>query len=92
MSRRPLILVIALAVGDYFLWSWSLNGNHDVIALIAGLTLPPLAIAALWLLALTAARVLGGLTRRPGATAPPQRRSARDEAAAAEQAPRKLAA
>jgi hypothetical protein len=40
------------------LWNWSLNGNHDVLALIAGLTFPPLAVAAVWLLALTIAGLL----------------------------------
>ena len=38
-------------LGDYLLWNWSLNGNHDVLALVSGLTLPPLALACLWLLA-----------------------------------------
>ena len=52
MSRRPLVLVIGLTVGDYLLWNWSLSGNHDVIALVSGLTLPPLVLASLWLLAL----------------------------------------
>ena len=45
MSRRTLVFVLGLTVGDYLLWSWSLNGNHDVIALASGLTLPPLALA-----------------------------------------------
>ena len=43
MSRRPLVFVSGLTVGDYLLWNWSLNGNHDVLALVSGLTLPPLA-------------------------------------------------
>jgi hypothetical protein len=46
-------------VGDYLLWNWSLNANHEVIALVSGLTLPPLALSAVWLLALTVARLLG---------------------------------
>lgn len=94
MLRRPLVFVLALAVGDYFLWNWSLNGNHDVIALVAGLTLPPLAIAALWLLALTIARLLGHATRRSAARrpAPARPRPGRADAAPAEQTSRKLAA
>ena len=45
MSYRPLVLVSGLTLGDYLLWSWSLNHNHDVLALVSGLTLPPLAVA-----------------------------------------------
>jgi hypothetical protein len=62
--HRPLAIVSGLTIGDYLLWNWSLNGHHDVLALISGLTLPPLAIALLWLLALTLARVLASTTRR----------------------------
>jgi hypothetical protein len=58
VSHRPLALVSVLAVGDYLLWNWSLNGNHDVLALVSGLTLPPLAIACIWLVALSAMRLL----------------------------------
>jgi hypothetical protein len=63
VSLRPLVLVSGLTFGDYFLWNWSLNGNHDVIALVSGLTLPPLALAFLWLLALSFARLLARTTR-----------------------------
>jgi hypothetical protein len=59
VSHRPLVLVTGLTVGDYLLWNWSLNGNHDVLALISGLTLPPIAVACLWLMALTVARLAG---------------------------------
>jgi hypothetical protein len=58
VSHRPLALVSVLAVGDYLLWNWSLNGNHDVLALVSGLTLPPLAIACVWLIALSVMRLL----------------------------------
>ncbi len=58
MSRRSLVFVTALTVGDYLLWNWSLNGNHDVLALVSGLTLPPLAVVCVWLLALSVARLL----------------------------------
>ena len=51
MSHRPLVFVSGLTLGDYLLWNWSLNANHDVLALVSGLTLPPLAVACLWLLA-----------------------------------------
>ncbi|HEY4812477.1 MAG TPA: hypothetical protein VIH71_15610 [Solirubrobacteraceae bacterium] len=65
MSHRPLVLLSGLTLGDYLLWSWSLNSNHDVLALVAGLTLPPLAVACIWLLALSVARVLANTARRP---------------------------
>jgi hypothetical protein len=64
VSRRPLVLVSALAVGDYLLWNWSLNGNHDVLALVSGLTLPPLVVIFLWLLALNFASMLAGAMQR----------------------------
>jgi hypothetical protein len=62
-----LVLAFALAAGDYLLWNWSLNGNHDVLALISGLTLPPLAVVFLWLLALSVASALASSFRRPSA-------------------------
>jgi hypothetical protein len=65
VSHRPLVFLSGLTLGDYLLWSWSLNGNHDVIALVAGLTLPPLAVACIWLLALSVARVLASTARHP---------------------------
>ena len=43
VSHRPLAFVPGSPLGDYLLWNWSLNGNHDVLALVSGLTLPPLA-------------------------------------------------
>ena len=58
MFHRPLAFLSGLTVGDYLLWTWSLNGNHDVLALVSGLTLPPLVIASLWLLALSLARFI----------------------------------
>jgi hypothetical protein len=60
-----LAIVSGLTIGDYLLWNWSLNGSHDVLALVSGLTLPPLAAAFIWLIALTGARLLAR-TGRPG--------------------------
>jgi hypothetical protein len=57
--------VSGLTVGDYLLWSWSLGGNHDVLALVSGLTLPPLAVACLWLLVISLARLIARTARRP---------------------------
>ncbi len=68
MPYRPLVFLSGLTAGDYLLWNWSLNANHDVLALVSGLTLPPLALAALWLLALTVARLIAS-TARPAARA-----------------------
>jgi hypothetical protein len=61
-----LAIVSGLTIGDYLLWNWSLNGSHDVLALVSGLTLPPLTAAFVWLIALTGARLLARTTRRSG--------------------------
>ncbi|HWX97116.1 MAG TPA: hypothetical protein VNZ01_09730 [Solirubrobacteraceae bacterium] len=66
MSYRPLAFVSGLTLGDYLLWNWSLNANHDVIALVSGLTLPPLVLAFAWMLALTLVRLIGSSARRSG--------------------------
>jgi hypothetical protein len=73
VSHRPLAIVSVLAVGDYLLWNWSLNGNHDVLALVSGLTLPPLAIACIWLFALSVMRLLAHTVNR---SRPPVRTAA----------------
>lgn len=57
MSHRPLIFVSGLTLADYGLWNWSLSGNHGVLELVSGLTLPPLVAALLWLLTLNVARL-----------------------------------
>ena len=67
MSLRPLVFLTGLTLGDFLLWNWSLNGNHDVLALASGLTLPPLAVAFLWLLVLNLARLIVLVARRPAA-------------------------
>lgn len=78
MTYRPLAIVSGLTLGDYLLWDWSLNQNHDVLAVVAGLTLPPLALAWLWLLAVTLVRLTARTTRRSSQRAAGRRaRSAR---------------
>jgi hypothetical protein len=78
VTYRPLAIVSGLTLGDYLLWDWSLNHNHDVLAVVAGLTLPPLALAWLWLLAVTLVRLTARTTRRSSQRAAPRRaRSAR---------------
>jgi len=76
VSHRPLALVSGLTVGDYLLWNWSLTNGHDVLALIAGLTLLPLGTAWVWLLTLGLARLLARSARR-GSSISARRRSAR---------------
>jgi hypothetical protein len=66
VSYRPLAFVSGLTLGDYLVWNWSLNANHDVLALISGLSLPPLFLACAWLLALSLIRLVGGSSRRSG--------------------------
>jgi hypothetical protein len=70
VSARPPVLLSGLTIGDYLLWNWSLNGGHDVLALIAGLSLPPLTVACIWLLAVTGARLLARYTRASDRLAP----------------------
>jgi hypothetical protein len=64
---RALPLLLVLTAADYALWDWSIADGHDIVSLIAGLTLLPLAAAALALLALGAARLLGFVLARPAA-------------------------
>ena len=87
VSQRPLAIVSALALGDYVLWNWSLGANHYVLALIAGLTLPPLAIVLVWLLAVGVARLVGRFTIGSRARAQERRLAALDRALRARSAP-----
>jgi len=64
VSYRPLAFVSGLTLGDFILWHWSLNANHDVLALVSGLTLPPLGLVCLWLLALNVLRMIGRSANR----------------------------
>ena len=65
MSRATLVTVPVLTLGDLLLWHWSLAGNHDVLALVSGLTFLPLLVASLWLLVITLVRVLARGARWP---------------------------
>jgi hypothetical protein len=64
---RSLAVVGVLALGDYLLWNWSLGANHDVVALVAGMTLIPLLIALAWLVVVAVARLLAYTAQRPKA-------------------------
>jgi hypothetical protein len=68
---RALVSLLVLTAADYALWDWSIAEGHDIVSLVAGLTLLPLAAVSLGGLVLTGARVLGfllgsssGLARR----------------------------
>jgi hypothetical protein len=63
--RPRLVLVVLLALGDYLLWNWSLSANHDILALVSGMTLIPLLIALVWLLVLAVARLIAHTAQRP---------------------------
>ena len=58
MPYRPLAVVSGLTIGDYLLWNWSLGANHEIVALVSGLTLPPLAIVFIWLSVVAIAHVI----------------------------------
>jgi hypothetical protein len=94
----PLLLV--LTAGDYALWAWSIAEGHDVVSLVAGLTLLPSAAACLAMLAVGAARLLGMALERPSARAGERERAvakpasvpSSPESAKDERASRRLAA
>jgi hypothetical protein len=68
---RALATLLVLTASDYLLWDWSIAGGHDVVALVAGLTLLPLAAVSLAQLVLAAGRLLGlllGASSRTAAT------------------------
>jgi hypothetical protein len=59
------VLLLVLTAVDYALWDWSIADGHDIVSLVAGLTLLPLAGMSLGGLVLVGARVLGLLLGRP---------------------------
>jgi hypothetical protein len=77
VSHRPLAILSGLTLGDYLLWNWSLSANRGVLALVAGLSLPPLALACLWLLAVTGGRLLARSARRARSAADDRRHAVR---------------
>lgn len=106
MRPRALVLLLPLTGIDYLLWDWSVAGSHDVLALISGMTLLPLAVLSSWLIGVSALRLLAQTLRRsstmvrsvhPASRSASSRRAAQAEAAtqAAQQrssSERKLAA
>lgn len=65
VSRRPLVTVPALTLGDLLLWHWSLTAPHTILAIVAGLTLPPLLVASLWLVGVAFVQLLARGVRLP---------------------------
>jgi len=62
---RALASLVVLTVADYMLWNWSIAAGHDIVSLVAGLTLLPLGTVAIAQLALGGARMMGWLLGRP---------------------------
>jgi hypothetical protein len=69
-----------LTAADYALWDWSIADGHDIVSLVAGLTLLPLAAATLALLAVGAARLLAFALERTSASERNRRRAAHGRA------------
>jgi hypothetical protein len=65
MPSKRLALICGITLADYLLWNWSVGGNHDLLALVSGLTLPFLVLASAVLLLVSLARVISGSIRRP---------------------------
>lgn len=74
MPIRPLLLVAALAGGDYLLWTWSSDGDSTTVALISGLALAPLILALIWLVSLGVARTAIAKAASPQAARPARTR------------------
>jgi hypothetical protein len=74
VSNRSLTLVVALTGADFLLWNLALGANNAALAVVAGLTLPPLVAACVLALVLGAARLLSRV--RTPAISPISRRSA----------------
>jgi len=72
---RALVPLLVLTGLDYALWNWSIADGHDIVSLIAGLTLLPLAAITLGGLALTCARLFGLLLGRSNPRARPHNRA-----------------
>ena len=64
MRLRALLLLLVLTAGDYLLWDWSIADGHDILSLVAGLTLLPLAALSIGGLVLAGGRLLGALLGR----------------------------
>jgi hypothetical protein len=66
---RAVAILLAGTAGDYLLWDWSIASSHDILSLVSGLTLLPLAALSVGVVALAGARGLSrvvGLGRAAG--------------------------
>jgi hypothetical protein len=87
VSNRSLALVVALTGADFLLWTVALGANNAMLAVIAGLTLPPLVAACTLALVLAAARLLSRI-KASAIPAVPRQTAARRRPGAARLAPR----
>lgn len=107
MRPRALVFLLVLTVGDYLLWNWSIADSHDIVSLVAGLTLLPLAAVSCgalviagtrsitWLLGLgrpASVRRPGTATRKAEATRRTQQQQQRPSPTEPDSSPGKLAA
>ena len=83
---RALAGPLALTGGDYLLWNWSLSSGHDIVALIAGLTLLPLVAVSGGLVGLLALSLLARFARGSSTMARSMRTSPGTNPTTAEQA------
>jgi hypothetical protein len=77
---RALVPLLVLTAVDYALWDWSIADGHDIVSLVAGLTLLPLAAVSLGGLVLAGARGVGFLMGRSTGRARPGARASRGAA------------
>ncbi|MFZ1153725.1 MAG: hypothetical protein WAN93_02350 [Solirubrobacteraceae bacterium] len=64
MRLRALVFLLVLTAGDYLLWNWSIADGHDIVSLVAGLTLLPLAAVSFGQLILAGGRLTALLLGR----------------------------
>jgi hypothetical protein len=78
---RVLPPLLAVVAADYALWDWSIADGHDIVSLVAGLTLLPMAALALGMLAVAGARLLRFLLGGANGRTPSVRASVETEPA-----------
>lgn len=75
MRYRALALPLVVTGGDYVLWNWSLSTGHDIVALVAGLTLLPLVAVSCGLVGLAVLSLVARIMRRSSTMARSMRAS-----------------
>jgi hypothetical protein len=66
---RALVFLLVLTAADYLLWNWSIASGRDIMSLVAGLTLLPLAAVSFGQLVLAGGRLLALLLGRSSSSA-----------------------